>query len=245
MGKLKKIWAEGGILRAFIIFVGLVVLCCFGSLILLLLGSRGQNGATSTPIVAATPVASTTPIARATLLPTSPAIVVAATNAPAVAPTQRPTASPVPTVAPTPTASTPEGRINAIAKAGCGNEFISGSYFASTKQALVACEMPDNFTQSLIVAGTLDRLVKVSKEAFASGEVDTLVLQFKTDLKDQYGNVSKGNIFVFNVSRAMAEKVNWANVTRKDVGLLVNRRADGSSVIVHPSMREAWDGYLK
>lgn len=159
-------------------------------------------------------------------------------------PTQTPTLSPptqTPTVTPT---QTFDELVERIARAEFGDDFtavqlakVNGKTVATVDYYL-SFVMNDTDT----INTSVYNFASFVPDLFRVGGIDTLELRTFVDFVDVYGQVAKDVALKFTVKRDLAEKVNWQNVDRHRIGLLLSLE-DGNGVYVHPALEPEWLDY--
>lgn len=234
---LRRRWSSG-ILGKLMIGGVAIVACC----ILTFIGAALRQGKPA----AARPTP--TPGGKVFVAPTFPSPATATPEPTAVPPTQAPTAEP--TVTPT-----PQQAVEQIARTACGDRFRSASF---DKGVLVICELADSWTVMMVVAGALDDFKKIAANATAADPLlEYVTVQLVATFKDRLGNEAEQPAYTFRMRTTLIQRVQWKNVTFKDVSYLLDARAnsalresyqiteDEAGAGVHPALRKTWDTYLK
>jgi hypothetical protein len=94
------------------------------------------------------------------------------------------------------------------------------------------------------VFSAMEALFYAPRTVFKNPALQKLSLIGKATFKDKFGALNEGDGIRIFVTRELAEKIQWDNVTRKDVAKLVVAREGGSDVWVHPAFKPAWAARL-
>jgi len=252
--------------RPGILAIGLAVLLLF-AWVPLYNGLNGGSKATPSPTVTARATPEPTIMAQALAVSPAPA----AATAVRPSPTSQPATPilPLPTATPTPTATlSPEA---ALARVGQDHfkaklkaaklspinvsdleRALSGTPMSKeqaapkpgdrvTTYATVDYDLGAQWDEAMAVrSATLD-LAQFVPKLFALNGIDALELRAYASFKDVYGNSKDEVAFKFTITRETAGKVNWAQVDRRNLGIILSGGLNG--VYVHPALRSAWNDY--
>lgn len=219
--------------------LGLVVICCLGSVVAQqvgLLPTLTPKASSAQPpfgIVTPTPV----PTETAALAPTGTLTI---TSTPA--PTGTPTATPLPTNTPAPTATpAPAEVLAAAARKSFGDRLISAELndVAGKMVATIDYDQGAQWDENSAVESAVYELIVLAPEVFSLKTVDVFELRAFADFTDVLGNTKKDVSIKFTLSRALAGKVNWKGIDMHRIGLAL-ATDDASGVYIHPALQKAW-----
>lgn len=71
-------------------------------------------------------------------------------------------------------------------------------------------------------------------------DIDTLELRGFSKFVDKYGNESQEVAVKYTLSKDLAGKLNWSNVSFRRLAAAIATEGEGSGVYLHPAMRAAW-----
>lgn len=155
-------------------------------------------------------------------------------------PRNEPTSVPSPTAAPTQTL-TPDQALAALASDEFGERVkkVSLVEVEGKMTALIEYDLGPQLDEGSAVLTAQLALTKIAPRVFEIPTVEFLDLLGYGDFKDALGNSSSDVAFRFGMTRALAEKINWA-------GFDIHRMEDAfatdpaSNIFVHQALRQAW-----
>lgn len=145
----------------------------------------------------------------------------------------------------TPTVSSLDA-LRQLAQQQFGTDFISATLTTETDQtttAVVDYDLGDQWDENSAVLTTAENFRKFTPLVFATGKVDLLLLRSFANFTDAFGNTQKKVAISIPISRAVVERINWANFDSRNIRIVLS--TDGLTVLVQPALRAAWDAYEK
>jgi hypothetical protein len=164
-------------------------------------------------------------------------------------PTPEPTATPGPTETPEPESTTtvtpsPAEALDAIVRNSCRAGVLSVERDGGAVD--IECKLADNLSESWITLGAFDTVYDISRDGFAAdASVNQITLSMIGDFTDKLGAEFTAPAFTFVVTRALVEKVNFDNVSRRAFVALMADRIDGSMAGAHAVWRDTFTEELQ
>jgi len=212
------------------VFGSLVLLCLLLSVIGMLRGgnndvSSDSKTPTSRPLITAT--FTTGQLAEMATQTARP-------PAPTVTPSPKPTSSP----APSPTPKT----LETIAQTYFGAKLKAANMKDGTggKTAAIDYDLGDQWDENTSVMTAGQDFMKLAPTVFELAGVSTLELRSYTKFKDALGNIKDDVAMKFTLSKTLANKISWANLTWHEIGKALATDTGNSGVYIAPALRLAW-----
>ena len=143
----------------------------------------------------------------------------------------------VPTPLPT---RAPAGALSAIARDITHDPLIDARLEGVTATIVYSLTAFDE--AGAVLSAAID-LRHLAPRVFAETNAEWLVVKMESEFTDITGHDIVRDAFIFILSRAVNQTINWPNFNVGNLGMVTLMANDGSRVYVHPALQAAWDAY--